>query len=177
MKKHLDALILVVQTFQSLVAEKADLDSRERQAREDLTSAAGEGPLDDPKIARKVSAANATLDAVNARRGHVEKSLRPILGEMKDALRAADAQWTRIIRASGDRIAARFYAVNAEFYEGSERDARRHLNYETLPLWNENNRALWHGSAGNVTEENALSTVSQFVKLVEANIGRFNLSI
>jgi hypothetical protein len=177
MKKELDSLIIMIRKFQSLTAEKKDLVAREKLAREDLTAAAGAGPLDDPKIARQISAANATIDAVNARRGHVEKSLRPILGEMREALRAADTQWTRIIRAEGDRIAEKFYSLNAQFYEGNLREAKRHLNHELLPAWNLTNRSLWHGRAGDLTEENALATVNQFVNLIGANAARFNLSI
>ncbi|HEX4119980.1 MAG TPA: hypothetical protein VH619_05070 [Verrucomicrobiae bacterium] len=177
MQKNFDALISVVTRFKAATAEQAALDNREKQARDEIASAVAEGSLDDGKISRRISAANATLDTVAARRTHIEKTLRPMLGEMRDALRDADSAYTKIVQGRRDAIADRFYAVNAEFYEGSQREARRHLNHEILPAWNLANRALWRGSVSNFTEQNALTLISQFVAKVKANISKLNLEL
>ncbi|HEX3720637.1 MAG TPA: hypothetical protein VH595_22025 [Verrucomicrobiae bacterium] len=177
MQKNFDALIDVVARFQAAQAEKADLDASEKQARDEIAAAVAGGPLDDGKISRRISAANTTLDAVAARRNHLEKTLWPILGEMRDALRYADSAYTRIIRSRADEIAAKFYTVNAQFYGGNERECRRHLNHEILPAWNLANRAMWRGTANGLTEENAISTIRHFVGKVKANITNLNLEV
>jgi hypothetical protein len=115
MTKNINTLAAIARKFKNLTAEKIALAGREKQARQDLVQAASAGPLEDSRIARKISDSNATLDAVHARRAFIDRELCPSLGQMKDALRAADNQWTRIVRAEGDRIAANFYAVNAQF--------------------------------------------------------------
>ena len=173
----IQALIVLVTDFRKFTDEKRDLDAREKQAREDITSAAALGPLVDPAVARKVSAANGVLDSVNARRAHVDKRLQPIVAKMRGALREADQAWTRIVRANGDALEARFYQSNARFYGDDERECRRQMNHETLPAWNDNNRALWHGHAGNLTEANAIQTIGHFIRQVEANCGRLNIII
>jgi hypothetical protein len=177
MKHEIDALTIITREFKNLTAEKPSLDAREAVARQELEAAASAGPLDDPKISRKISEATASLDAIHARRAFIDRELRPLLGRLRDALRAADAQWTRIVRAEGDRIAANFYKVNTPFYLGSEREAKRQLNHETLPAWNKNNRALWHGSALELNADNALATVSSFNGQVSAHFKNFNLAV
>ncbi|HEV7924263.1 MAG TPA: hypothetical protein VGR14_02840 [Verrucomicrobiae bacterium] len=177
MKQLLDALTVVTSKFINLSKERGELDTAGKNARLELEAAAGEGPLADARIARRISAANQTLDAVSARRAYISTQLRPIVGQTKEALRTADGAWTSVIRANGNRIAAAFYAANVLFFAGNLRECQRNLNHEILPAWQENNRALWLMNACELTEDNLIQYVRSFLNKVEEHYERLDLTL
>jgi hypothetical protein len=176
MKDILGPLLGPVQSFSQYKSELKDLEPRARQAQSELDRVVNGHTLSETEANRIISESNESLALVKMRAPYLRKRGEWLLGELKAAVRETDLRWTSIVRASGDKLATSFYHFNSQFYE-NERECRRNMNHESLPAWNEINRALWHGTPSDLTEGNALVMIGQFVAKVESNLSKFDLSV
>jgi hypothetical protein len=172
MKKHLDTLCSLTKHFLDFRDEKAALDKAEGDAKESLGVAASSGRFDSDRTRQQVDIFSTTLATIRARREHIEKAMVPLLENMRAVLRRADSTWTSIVRANGDKIAANYHKAIAPFYPDGGCP-----HYETLPLWNNNNRANYHRHVQELNEGNALDMVQTFSALVQDNIGNLDTSL
>jgi hypothetical protein len=92
------SLRIAANNFQSCLNELKNIDVREREANDKLSSAAESGSIDDPKTQRAIGDARMILDLCQGRRRVLKREIPAYLDELMEKFRHADKAVTAAVQ-------------------------------------------------------------------------------
>lgn len=166
--------------FMKIKSEIEDLDAREKKALETLEAAAGEGGLDDPRVARKIAEAHSVLEFAKRRRLHVDSALKPALENLRAALSRADFEWCRVVDLQAKAIEDRFFKLCGKFFAGGEQEARTTITVCGLPGVDNKRDFYWNCDERGViaaTPDSIVNLVGSFVAVLKKHALKMDLTL
>ena len=127
-----EALQSLLSETKKLAGEIKRLDAMEAGARTAIVQATDED-VTAPDVQKRISDARLTLELVSARRSKLRPPLSVAHNRLKEQFKAEVDAWNNRVVAARKAKEAEIVRANLPFYENSEREFRRHFNFDSVP--------------------------------------------